>query len=60
MNRTTRKVFVLPFVLSAIFVDLDGCWRPITNALDWIGIDVSTDHGNVIIDPFDFDDDDDD
>ncbi len=42
MHRMTRKLLVLPFVLSAVFVDFEGCWRPITGALDQMGIGVHT------------------
>ncbi len=42
MKRITRKLIILPFVLSAIFVDFNGCWRPVTSALDDMGIGVHT------------------
>ena len=50
MNRLMKKLMILPFVLPAVVVNVDGCWRPITAALGWVGIDVSTDdHDNVHI-----------
>jgi hypothetical protein len=50
MNRLVKKLMILPFVLPAVVVNVDGCWRPVTAALGWIGIDVSTnDDGNVHI-----------
>jgi hypothetical protein len=47
MNRLLRKLMILPFVLSVVAIDFDGCWRPITAALSEIGIDVST-HGDAV------------
>jgi hypothetical protein len=52
MNRLLRKLMILPFVLSAVVVDFDGCWRPITAALSEIGIDVSTHGDNISVDLF--------
>lgn len=42
LNRIWRKLAILPFVLSAVVVDFDGCWRPVTAALSQIGIGVYT------------------
>ena len=47
MNRLLRKLMILPFVLSAVVIDFNGCWRPITAILSEIGIDIST-HGDNI------------
>ncbi len=61
MNRVMRKLIILPFVLSAIVVDFNGCWRPITSALGWVGVDVSTDDDdNIHVGLWDFGHDDDD
>jgi hypothetical protein len=43
MNRLMKKLMILPFVLPTVVVNVDGCWRPVTRALGWVGIDVSTD-----------------
>ncbi len=48
MNRTLRKLLILPFVLSAVVVDFDGCWRPVTAALDEAGIGVHT-YGDELV-----------
>jgi hypothetical protein len=42
VNRITRKLLVLPFILSAVVIDFNGCWRPVTAALDSIGVEVHT------------------
>ncbi len=42
-----KKLIALQFSLFAIFVTVDGCWRPITSFLDELGIHVSTDNGVV-------------
>jgi hypothetical protein len=50
MHRITKKLMILPFVLSAVVVDFNGCWRPITSALSWVGVDVSTDDDTIHVD----------
>ncbi len=49
MHRLTRKLMVLAFVLPAVFIDFNGCWRPITAALGEIGIDVQNDDDSVSV-----------
>ncbi len=48
MNRILRKLLILPFVLSAVVVSFDGCWRPVTSALGYIGIGVHT-YGDELV-----------
>ncbi len=60
MKRVLRKLAILPFVLSAVTVDFNGCWRPITSALRDFGIDVTTDDGDIDVGLWDFGHDDDD
>ncbi len=43
MNRLMKKLMILSAVVPAVVVNVDGCWRPITTALGWVGVDVSTD-----------------
>jgi len=61
MNRLMKKLMVLSAIVPAVVVNVDGCWRPVTAALGWVGIDVSTDDDdNVNIDLWGSGDDDDD
>ena len=48
-QRILRKLIVLPFVLAAVTVDFNGCWRPVTAALSEVGIGVHTDDDGVYI-----------
>ena len=48
MHRLMRKLLILPFVLSAVYVDFNGCWRPITSALGEVGIGVHT-YGDELV-----------
>jgi hypothetical protein len=48
MNRILRKLLILPFVLPAVIVNFDGCWRPVTSALGYVGIDVHT-YGDELV-----------
>ncbi len=41
-SRIMRKLLILPFVLPVIAIDFNGCWRPVTAALDEVGIGVHT------------------
>jgi len=59
MKRVMRKLAILPFVLSAVTVDFNGCWRPVTSALRDIGINVTTDAADIDISLWDFAHDDD-
>ncbi len=49
MQRITRKLMILAFVLPAVFVDFNGCWRPITGALSQVGIDVENDDDSISV-----------
>lgn len=57
-NRILRKLLILPFILPAVFIDFDGCWRPVTSALDSIGIGVHTYGDDLVFNLGDSDDDD--
>ena len=48
MNHILRKLLILPFVLSAVVVSFDGCRRPITSALSYVGIGVHT-YGDELV-----------
>lgn len=59
MNRIWRKLLILPFILPAVFIDFDGCWRPVTAALGEIGIGVHTYGDDLVFNVGEFNDEDD-
>ncbi len=60
MKYLLKRLTLLPLVLSAVVIDFNGCWRPVTSALHLVGVDVSTDDGDLHIGLWHFDHDHDD